>query len=60
MKFKLYESVLNECVGSSNNRFVAEIEANSLQEARKLVAQQYPHIKSFSLDDGKNVVHGDN
>jgi hypothetical protein len=60
MKFKLYESVLNECVGSSNNRFVAEIEANNLQEARKIVAQQYPNIKAYSLYDGKNKINGDN
>lgn len=56
MKFKLYESVLNECVGSSNTRFIAEIEATTAEEARKQVAQLYPNMKSYILSDGTTKI----
>lgn len=52
MKFKLYESVLNEAVGSNTSRFVAEIEANSLSEAKNLVKQLYPNLHSYIINDG--------
>jgi hypothetical protein len=52
MKYKLYESVLNEAVGSNTARFVAEIEAKSLAEARDMVKKLYPNLHSYIINDG--------
>jgi len=44
MKYKIVEFILNEYVNHPTERVVAEVEANSKEEAEKVAKLRYPNL----------------
>lgn len=56
MKFKIWEKILNEVVGASDQVLLGEVEADSFESAHAIARHWYPGKSTLRIDDSETAV----
>lgn len=59
MKYKIWEKLLTEYVGSPTEKMIDEVEANSFEEAYKLAKSRNPNLGAMKIEEKEKSMEYD-